>query len=471
MNGLNPADDDLEAARGLAPGCVAAALALGLALQLGNGFLLPSSLALLTVTIVLLCGAIVLPRPRAWHLHDRRLVLVLAIGGLLTHEYFLLTVSPGVYVKAGPGDLRAFHAGVLALAAFGASAVVLSPSRTSHRLTVALVAVYAALGVWVIQHAPRPPIDVFVFQRDGVNALLQGQNPFAMTFPDVYRSGSGFYGPGLSVDGRLQFGFPYFPLSLLAAVPGQLLGHDPRYSQLGATVMAALLMAMARPGGLGTAAAALYLTTPRTFFVLEQAWTEPFVVLGATAVVFAACRVRALTPWLFGAFVAIKQYLVFALPFALLLVSRRDGVSGVAGLLARGAAVGAALTLPFVLWDPSAFVTSVVTLQVHQPFRADALSYLAWWVGLGHPPPSTLIPFLIAIAASALALWRLPRTAAGFGAALALTFVTFFAFNKQAFANYYYFVLGLLFATVAAWRPPVAAELQSPDAPVVATMP
>ena len=29
---------------------------------------------------------------------------------------------------------------------------------------------------------------------------------------------SRFYGEGLSVDGQLQFGFPYFPLSLLAAV-------------------------------------------------------------------------------------------------------------------------------------------------------------------------------------------------------------------------------------------------------------
>ena len=42
--------------------------------------------------------------------------------------------------------------------------------------------------------------------------------------------------------------------------------------------------------------------------------------------------------------------------------------------------------------------------------------------------------------------------------AIAVTFFGFFAFNKQAFANYYFFVVGALYATVAAWRPPEAVE-------------
>ena len=114
--------------------------------------------------------------------------------------------------------------------------------------------------------------------------------------------------------------------------------------------------------------------------------------------------------------------------------------------------------MPFVLWDPAAFVRSVVTLQVHQPFRTDALSYLAWWVQQGHPVPSTVIPFVLGGAAAALAAWRLPRSAAGFAAALALTFLVFFSWNKQAFANYYAFVLGTLFLAVAAWTPPGHGE-------------
>jgi hypothetical protein len=75
-------------------------------------------------------------------------------------------------------------------------------------------------------------------------------------------------------------------------------------------------------------------------------------------------------------------------------------------------------------------------------------------VAQGHEPPPVLISFLAAGAASALALWRLPRTPAGFGAAISVTFLAFFAFNKQAFCNYYFFVIGALYASVAAWRAP-----------------
>lgn len=447
--------DTAEAARWLAPGCVTAAILLGIALQISNGFLQPSGLALVTAALVLLLCAVAMPRSTHWQARDGTVVQGLAVAGLLAYEVALLTAEPGVYTRATAASFRTFQSGVLGLTVLAALAVLLPRARVSRPIVVMLVAVHAALGVWVIRHSPSPPIDVHVFQRDSVEALLHGRNPYALTFPDIYPHDL-YYGQGLSVDGRLQFGFPYFPLSLLAAVPGQALGHDPRYSQLAAIELTALLMTIARPGGLGPIAAALYLTTPRLFYVLEQSWTEPFVVLGAAAVVVAACRVPRLTPWLFGAFVAIKQYLVFALPAAVLLVPRRAGLGGLTRMLAQGALVGAVITVPFVAWNPAAFVKSVVTLQVYQPFRDDALSYLAWWAGRGHPPPSTLIPFVLASAAAAVGVWRLPRSAAGFAAALALTFLVFFAFNKQAFANYYSFALGALLLAVAAWRPPSA---------------
>ena len=85
-----------------------------------------------------------------------------------------------------------------------------------------------------------------------------------------------------------------------------------------------------------------------------------------------------------------------------------------------------------------------------QPFRSDSLSFLAWWTTSGHPQPSVTIAFGVASVVSALAVWRLPRTAAGFSAALAATFFVFFAFNKQAFCNYYFFVIGALCVTLAA---------------------
>ena len=97
------------------------------------------------------------------------------------------------------------------------------------------------MGAWIIRRSPYPPIDVHTFHRYAIYALRDGIDPYAITFPDIYRSG-GYYGPGLSVAGRLQFGFPYFPLSLLLSVPGEVFFKDARYAQLIAIELAALLM-------------------------------------------------------------------------------------------------------------------------------------------------------------------------------------------------------------------------------------
>src|SRR5262249_47012756 len=203
--------------------------------------------------------------------------------------------------------------------------------------------------------------------------LRHGLNPYALTFPNIY-SDTAYYGPGLTVDGRLQFGFPYPPLSLLLAMPGQLLAADHRYAQLAAVEISAGLMIFARSHGFGSIAAALFLTTPRMLFVLEQGWTEPFIALGLATVLWRACRVPRFVPWLFGLFLALKQYLILAVPGGLLLVrSPRQRLQLVVG----ASRVVAGVTLPFVIWNPAAFWRSVVTLQLYQPFRPDALSYLS----------------------------------------------------------------------------------------------
>ena len=451
----SPSTEDagaVESARWLAPAGLTAAILLGLALQDSNGFLTPIALRLAVIGFVLVVLATVTPRPVRFARLDAGLVPLLGTAGLALHLIQLYAAFPGIYLQLEPGGLAPFHWGLAILAAVGGSLMWDSP-RWARLLQIGvLVATHAALGIWVLQRSPDPTIDVHMFHRYAIAAFRQGVDPYAITFPDIYNNAAN-YGDGVLLNGRLQFGFPYFPLSLLLSMPAQLLTKDPRYSQLVAIELAALLMAFARRGGVGVVAAVLYLTTPRIFFVLEQSWTEPFLVLGVAAVVFAACRQSRLVPWLFGAFVALKQYLVFALPAAVLLASKSFDRREAAIFLTKGALLGAIVTLPFVLWDPEAFWRSVVTLQIRQPFRPDALSVLSWWAGQGHEQPSSLIAFIVAGIASAVGLWRLPHTPAGFATAIGLTFFAFFLFNKQAFCNYYFFVVGTLYVSVAAWHP------------------
>ena len=58
------------------------------------------------------------------------------------------------------------------------------PNRTWFRRSriLALLAIHFALGLWLIHASPSPAIDVYFFQRDGINELLAGRNPYAMTY-------------------------------------------------------------------------------------------------------------------------------------------------------------------------------------------------------------------------------------------------------------------------------------------------
>lgn len=447
-----------QAGWGLAAFCLAAAAVLGLTLQLTNGTLRPDAGRGLTLAIALGLVGVLGPRlrrPLAW---GESLLAILLGVALVLQLRALFSEHPGVYLRLnGPWPYAEFHAR-LAAAALVSGALLAGSERLRRVGIPVLLGLHFLLGMWMIRTSPAPFIDVFVFQSDGVDALLRGENPYAITFPNIYGH-SLYYGERLVAGGRLQFGFPYPPLSLYFSVLGKVLGGDPRYAQLLAMTLAAGLMAWTRGGRLGAGAAALYLLTPRGFFVLEQSWTEPFLVLLLAATVFCACRFPRALPYVFGLMLAVKQYTVFLVPLAVLLLSQPRRQAW--GFLWRAGVTVVGVSLPLILPGVPAFIHSVVTLQVHQPFRMDALSYLAWWVKYGHPQPPMWIPFAAVFAMLGLCLWRAPRSPAGFAAATALTYVTFFALNKQAFCNYYFFVVGALCVAVAAVRLPLAAPAAS----------
>jgi hypothetical protein len=280
-----------------------------------------------------------------------------------------------------------------------------------------------------------------------------------MTFPDIYGN-SPFYGEGVSVNGRVMSGIPYFPLSLLMVLPGHLAG-DVRYALVAASALAALLLMYARPSPMARLMAAVYLFHPRSFFVVEQAWTDPQVVLGLAAVVFVATRFPKALPYVFGLFLASKQYLVFAVPAGVLLLEQKPSRKELIRFFGIAFGVGALVTVPFFLWNPGAFWFSVVKLQTIQPFRTESMSFLAWWVQQGHDKPSTMWAFLLATGAVGLGVWRLPRGPASFAATVTLSLVLFFAFNKQAFCNYYAFCIGAAAIAAGASRSNEADEAEA----------
>jgi hypothetical protein len=174
--------------------------------------------------------------------------------------------------------------------------------------------------------------------------------------------------------------------------------------------------------------------------VLEMSWTEPFAVLTLAATVACALRWPRMLPVALGLFLGSKQYAPIGV--ILFFVGSRTPREA-AGVLIRACIVALVLTLPLALWNLPAFYRSVIQFQIRQPFRPDSLSYLAW-VGEGFwPKPAlVLVPLAVLLLSMGTVLWR--RRSVGFAAAIALCLLLFFAFSKQAFANYYFFIIGAM---------------------------
>src|SRR5208283_4226163 len=117
----------------------------------------------------------------------------------------------------GGWPLWPFDAGLLVAAGLLIGAMkAKSPAARSLCFPLFLT-IHLSLCIWIIRSSPQPRIDVWMFQQRGAADLLQGHNPYEMTFPDIYHSeGKGqrkIYGTGMVVNDQLQFGFPYFPVT------------------------------------------------------------------------------------------------------------------------------------------------------------------------------------------------------------------------------------------------------------------
>jgi hypothetical protein len=429
----------------------AAATALGYAVQVGDGHLHPGAVAPLRWVVGLSAAGALLPRVRLGG-SSGETPTVFVLCAMLAYQFGqLLEKPPGIYLTdAGEQGLQPFRYGIV-VAAMLCGLIAMRTRWTAGSLPLlALLGVHFALGVWIIHASPDPFIDTYVFQRDSVQALLAGSNPYTITFPNIYKD-SAFYAPGISVNGRLQFGFVYPPLSLLMALPGEVLGGDFRYSQLAAmTIAAGCMIVTGAFNRIAALAAALFLFTPRGFFVLEQCWTEPYVICMVCIVVCTALRMPRTFPYAVGLLLVVKQYTLLFLPLVFLLPNGPRSARAAWDFTLRASASAAVVTLPLLLRDPAAFYRSAIILQFNQPFRSDALSFAAIRVAANEAALPEYLPFLLASCAVLLSTWFTPRTAAGFAGAAALVYCLFFAFAKQAFCNYYYLVIGLLCCAIAA---------------------
>jgi hypothetical protein len=314
-------------------------------------------------------------------------------------------------------------------------------TRRTWLILAALILVHGVVAVAICRHW-LPEIDTYTFQRDACKNLLDGIDPFGATQADIYGSRYNFYGPGMVVNGRVQVGFQYPPLTLFWALPGYFLG-DVRYSYIFAVMISAGLLFVMVPNSRSLCIAALLLLNPLTFFIEIMSWTEPLVLLTLTATLYAAIKKRWWLPLALGLFLASKQYNVLALPFLAGLVQPFQWKS-YGKLLSSALLVTAATVLPFAIWNFRGLWRDLVLFHLSQPFRPQSLSFAVPYPIFLKIGPVLLLVFIL------WAMMKRMRNAAMFAAGYAVALLLLFSTSKQAFCNYYFLIAQALWMGVAA---------------------
>ncbi|MFL5261464.1 MAG: hypothetical protein ACJ79R_14005 [Anaeromyxobacteraceae bacterium] len=353
------------------------------------------------------------------------------------------------------GAIKARHAPVV-LACLAAAAATLATGlpfvRRAARWPAALrrirLPVILACGAVIacMQVTTRPHIDVWTFQQEAASALLRGQNPYDVEYPNIFGDLQ-YYSPAVA-DAEHVHAFPYLPQTILTGLPSFVVLGDTRYGNIAGLLVSGAAIAWLAPAGLGELAAAALVLHPINWRLIRGAWTEPTVLAPALLLLLALRRFRRLAPagWaaagVAGALLAgSKQYSPLLLLPLLPVLPDRGGRRAVALAVALTLAVVA----PFLAWNAQSFFAGVAAMQVRQPFRIDALSWQVALVRMGLGQPPSWIGFLLTAATLGFT-WPRHRSLAEGLACAAAAYLVFLVTAKQAFVNYYWLANGLLLA-------------------------
>ena len=218
--------------------------------------------------------------------------------------------------------------------------------RMAAFVGVALVAVAFRLA---LSYFVSPLSDVYYYDSQAVSALLGGMDPYGHTFTGI---------PPALVTAGAQSVFAYFPGVFLFLVP--LAPFDVRVAIVASELVVAWgIYALGGKLSLLSSAAFLLLPTGALFSVVYPNNALPAMALLGLGVLLESRNQRLPSAVLVGLAVASNQFVLLTFPFFVLIWYRRKGWGELgASLLAAGVVM-----LPFLAWNPSAFLEDTVYFE------------------------------------------------------------------------------------------------------------
>jgi len=174
--------------------------------------------------------------------------------------------------------------------------------------TLGIFGVGLVVRVVTILVNPNPPIDVLPLCSQAIDYLLQGVNPYTVTYSIP---------PELIMYPNLLGGCPYPPLMLWLLMPGHVLFQDLRFSILVADLFVGFLLYMfSDDKNLGAFMATLYILNPLGTQILKFAWNESILALFLLLTLFYWKNGKKDISCVFlGLSLGIKQFAIVFTPF------------------------------------------------------------------------------------------------------------------------------------------------------------
>lgn len=314
-----------------------------------------------------------------------------------------------------------------------------------------LVLIAVLIRIFSIISAPNPTIDVFYILRDGPKLLLEGKNPYTLSYPAPY----GVYIPTIL--------FIYGPLAAFLFAPSVFIFNDPRYMLVLIDLASALVIfKIAKYLGVNTQILRLiviiFLFHPLFPFMTEQAWLEPVMTLFFLLATysFLIYPKKIFGSLFLGAVLAIKS--VYLLPVATFLKNKQSFSSNKNANIFQYLvviAVPVAFSVPFLIADPKLFLdrtqvyltspesigTNLAPTHIALNISAVILKYMTIVL------PSIVVA-VIGIITVLMLVFKKHKNMATTVLSTFLIFIVLFMFGPFVFVHYYAFLGNLLLLTL-----------------------